>query len=49
VIRALVAEFDDADRFLEALHALKKDGLTPFDALAPFHLEEAVELGRVLN
>ena len=44
MIRALVAEFDDADRFVKALRALKKDGLTPFDALAPFNLEEAVEV-----
>ena len=42
--RALVAEFDDADRFLAALEASKTEGLKAFDALTPFHMPEAAKL-----
>jgi hypothetical protein len=44
MIRALVAEFDDDGRFIEALRALKSDGVAPLDALMPFHVAEAVAL-----
>jgi hypothetical protein len=39
--RALIAEFDDAGRFVAALRALRSEGLAPFDALMPFHIPEA--------
>jgi hypothetical protein len=42
--RALVAEFDDADRFIAALKTSKAEGLTPLDALMPFHISQAAEL-----
>jgi hypothetical protein len=42
--RALIAEFDDVDRFIEALRALKSDGVAPLDALMPFHVPEAAVL-----
>jgi hypothetical protein len=47
--RALVAEFDDADRFLAALRSAKAEGLAAFDALTPFYMPEAAELlaGRI--
>ena len=42
--RALIAEFDDADRFLAALKISKAEGLPAFDALTPFHMPQAAEL-----
>jgi hypothetical protein len=42
--RALIAEFDDADRFLAALKISKAEGLSAFDALTPFHMPQAAEL-----
>lgn len=39
--RALVAEFDDADRFIAALKASQARGLKPIDALMPFLVPEA--------
>ena len=42
--RALIAEFDDADRFLAALKLSKAEGLPAFDALTPFHMPQAAEL-----
>ena len=42
--RALIAEFDDADRFLTALKISKAEGLPAFDALTPFHMPQAAEL-----
>ena len=42
--RALVAEFDDAERFLAALRLAKTEGLGAFDALMPFHMPEAADL-----
>jgi hypothetical protein len=49
VIRALVAEFDNADRFIAALKVSQTEGLTPVDALMPFHIPEAARFlaGRV--
>lgn len=47
--RALIAEFDDAGRFLAALRVSKTEGLGAFDALMPFHMPEASDLlaGRI--
>jgi hypothetical protein len=42
--RALIAEFDDVGRFIEALRALKSDGVALLDALMPFHVPEAAVL-----
>jgi hypothetical protein len=44
MIPALVAEFDDADRFIAALKAARAAGLTPFDAMAPFDVPEMAGL-----
>ena len=41
--RALVAEFDDADRFIAALKVSRAEGLEPVDALMPFHIPEAAK------
>jgi hypothetical protein len=38
--RALIAEFDDAVRFAEAVRTLERGGAKPLDALTPFPMPE---------
>jgi hypothetical protein len=40
----LVAEFDQAERFIEAMRKLDRQGRRPVDALMPFHIPEAAEI-----